>query len=69
MTNSKKYSINWVDAGKGLIVAVGTSVLFFIQDSLDTGTLQFHWKGVGMAAISGAVAYLIKNFFSAPPKQ
>jgi len=68
MTPSKKYSINWIDAGKGLLVAAVTSVLYFVQSSFDTGTMQFHWKGVAMAAISGGTAYLIKNFFTAPPK-
>lgn len=61
---SKKYTLNWMDAGKGLIVAVGTSVLFFVQSSIDSGSMQFHWKGIGMSAISGAVAYLLKNFFT-----
>lgn len=65
---SKRYSLNWIDAGKGLVMAVGTSVLFFIQSSLDSGSMQFHWKGIGMSAISGATAYLIKNFFSTPVK-
>jgi len=66
---SKKFSINWIDLGKGLVVAAGTSVLYFIQTSIDAGSMQFHWKGVSMAAISGIVAYLIKNFFSAPVKE
>lgn len=63
---SKKFSLNWVDLGKGLVVAAGTSVLYFIQSSLDSGSMHFHWKGIGMSAISGAVAYLIKNYFTAP---
>lgn len=68
MTQSKKFSLNWVDAGKGLIVAGLTTSLMFVQESLDAGTLQFHWKPCAMAFIAGAVGYLIKNFFSAPPK-
>jgi hypothetical protein len=66
---SKKFSINWIDVGKGLVVAAGTSALFFVQDSLDSGSLEFHWKKCAMAALSGAIAYLIKNFFSAPAKK
>lgn len=66
---SKKFTLNWLDAGKGLVVAAGTSALFFVQDCLDSGSMQFHWKKCAMAAISGAVAYLIKNFFSAPKSE
>lgn len=65
---SKKYSLNWIDAGKGLLVAAGTSAAYFIQGSLDSGSMQFHWKACAMVAISGAVAYLAKNFLSQPPK-
>ncbi len=68
MKQSKKFSLNWIDLGKGLVIAAGSSILFFIQSSLDSGSLQFHWKGIAMSAISGAVAYLIKNYFTAPPK-
>lgn len=68
MKQSKKFSINWVDAGKGLIVAGLTSLLVFAQESIDSGSLQFHWKPCAMAFIGGAVGYLIKNFFTAPPK-
>lgn len=65
---SKQFQLNWIDAGKGLVVAAGTSVLYFVQTSLDSGTMEFHWKSCAMAAVSGAVAYLIKNFFSSPVK-
>lgn len=65
---SEKFKLNMLDVGKGLIVAAGTSVLYFIQQSVDAGSLSFNWKGIGMAAIGGAVTYLIKNFFTAPPR-
>jgi membrane protein implicated in regulation of membrane protease activity len=68
-TASRKFTLNWIDAGKGLVVAGGTSVLYFVQQSLDAGSMQFHWKGVAMAFISGAVAYLLKNWFTGPKSE
>lgn len=64
MKDSKKYSLNWHDALKGFITASLTSVLFFAQESLDSGSMTFDWKKLGIAFISGGVGYLIKNFFT-----
>lgn len=53
---------------KGFIVAVLTTVLFTIQDIADLmtkdGSVEFEWKKILMASISGGVGYLIKNFFT-----
>jgi len=61
---SEKFSINWKDTLKGLIVSVGTAVVVIIQSSLDAGNLNFNWKQIGMAAIAALVTYLVKNFFT-----
>lgn len=63
ITTSKKFRINWLDIGKALLIAVITPVLVIIQAELDSGKMP-SWKSIGMAAVGGAVAYLIKNFFT-----
>ena len=55
MKDSKKYSLNWHDALKGFITASLTSVLFFVQDSLDSGSMTFEWKKLAIAFVSGSV--------------
>lgn len=66
MNQSPQFAINWSDVLKGLIMAVGTPVIFIIQQTISSGQLTFNWKQIGMAALSGGVAYLIKNYFSKP---
>lgn len=64
MEQSKLYSINWRDALRGLIIAVGTPVLIAIERVIDAGKMDFSIKSLVMAGIGGGVAYLIKNFFT-----
>lgn len=66
MNQSDFLKLNWADFGKGLIIAVLTPVLVVIQESVSAGTLTFNWSAIGISAIAGGVAYLIKNFFTAP---
>lgn len=61
---SKKFRINWHDVLKGLFISVITAVLMFLQESLSVKEFVFNWEDIGMAAVGGAIAYLIKNFFS-----
>ncbi|CAB4183667.1 hypothetical protein UFOVP1106_41 [uncultured Caudovirales phage] len=61
---SKIYSLDKNDLLKGLLMAVVTPCLVIIQSSLDSGTLNLDWKNIGMAAVGGGVAYLLKNFFT-----
>jgi len=63
-TTSKQFTINWADAGKGLLMAVITSVLTVIYETVQAGTLTFDWKKIGIVATTSAVGYLIKNFFT-----
>jgi hypothetical protein len=66
MKNSSFLKLNWQDYAKGLIVAVGTTVLTALMTSLNSGHLPQgkEWAGIGTAAISAAVAYLLKNLFT-----
>ncbi|HTA62781.1 MAG TPA: hypothetical protein VK835_10010 [Bacteroidia bacterium] len=54
------------DILKACIIATLTPVLVLVQQSIDAGQLTFDYKHLGMAAIGGFVAYLIKNFLTPP---
>lgn len=59
---SKQFSLKWRDIVRGFILAVLTPALLIIQQSLEAGSLTFNWHQIGMAAVAGGGAYLIKNF-------
>ena len=59
---SKQFSLKWRDAIRGLIIVVLTPAIVIIQQSLEACVFVFDWKTIGMAAIGGGVAYLVKNF-------
>jgi len=59
-----RYSLKLRDWLKGLLMAIAVPVLLAVQQSLEAGELTLKWKQLLMAAISGLVAYLIKNFFT-----
>ena len=61
---SKQFSLNKQDFFKGLIMAVLISAVTVIQQSLESGTLVFNWTAILIASLSGALAYLVKNFFT-----
>ena len=67
MKTSNFLSLNWLDLGKGLIMAVLTPVVVIVQQSIESGVLTLNWKTIGLAAIGGGFAYLVKNFFTAKP--
>jgi hypothetical protein len=68
MKDSNLFSLDWKDALKGLLMAVLTPVFVVVQQSLNAGTLVFDWSTILVAALAGGVAYLTKNFFTAPQK-
>lgn len=59
-----RYTLKIRDFLKAALIAIITPVLYVIQDSMSKGELTLHWKEILVAAISGFVAYLIKNFFT-----
>jgi hypothetical protein len=59
---SKQFSLKWRDATRGLVMAVLTPAIVIIQQSLEANVWVFNWKTIGMAAIGGGFAYLVKNF-------
>ena len=61
---NKQFGINFSDILKGLVMAVLTPAAFVVQQSIQLGSLVFDWKTIGMAAVGGGLAYLVKNFLS-----
>lgn len=68
MNDSNLFSLGWKDAIKGALMAVLTPIFVVIQQSLEAGSLVFEWKTILLAGLAGGVAYLTKNFFTAPQK-
>lgn len=64
MEQSNFLSLNLKDLLRGLLMAVLTPALVIVQQSLESGTLTFNWTAIGMAAVAGGVAYLLKNLFT-----
>lgn len=64
MKTSPLFKLNWLDAGKGLLVAVGGAVITLVQNSLQSGSLTFDWKAIGSVALAAGLSYLAKNFFT-----
>lgn len=67
MKNSKLFTLNVWDFLKGLVVAILTPVILYAQVYYSGGNLDIPLKALLAAALSGFLAYLIKNFFSDAP--
>jgi hypothetical protein len=63
-TTSTQFSWNLSDILKGLVIAVILPVLTIIQNSIQAGSFTLDWKNIGLMAIGGFIAYMIKNFFT-----
>ncbi len=59
-------NLNWNDFGKGLVVAVLTVVVGMIGDIIATGGFPTgpQWKAIGLAGLSAAIAYILKNLLT-----
>lgn len=64
VTTSKRFTLDWIDAGKGLILAALTPALYQLYSYLDADNEPINWKKLGKIAVTAGVGYLIKNFFS-----
>lgn len=62
MKQSKFLSLKQRDALRGFIVAVLTPVLYLLQELIPHYNIHVVLK----VALSGGIAYLIKNFFTKP---
>ena len=61
--NSQFGKLNWKDLGKGLLMAILSSVLVALQGVLTTTPIVLNWKAIGTVAIVSCIAYLLKNLF------
>ena len=64
MKTSPLFSLNVNDLVKGLIMAVLTPVIYLIEQTIEKGSFTFDWHAIGIAAATGFVGYLMKNFFT-----
>jgi len=60
-SSSSRWKLNARDLIQGLLMAIITPVIVVIQQSLDLGILTFDFKAIGMAAIAGALAYIVRK--------
>ena len=60
MKQSKFLSLNWRDFLRGWIMAIGTPLLYFLQEMIPGFDIHPMYK----IAISASVTYLLKNFFT-----
>jgi hypothetical protein len=61
---SKFLNLNSTDFIKGLIMAVLSSVITVIYQTVEAGSLTFDWKAIGTMALTSALAYIMKNLFT-----
>ena len=64
MKQSSFLSLNTKDFIKGLLLAVLTTVITIIYNSLQAGDLTFDWKSIGTTALTTALAYIMKNLLT-----
>lgn len=65
MENSGFLKLNWVDFGKGLLVAVIAAFLTGLVQTLESGALPTtaQLRVAGIAAATAGISYLLKNLF------
>lgn len=65
VTTSKRFTINWNDASRGLLIAVVTAVLTSLYNiTVKCGIACIDWKDTAGIAIAAGLAYLLKNLFT-----
>lgn len=61
---SKFLNLNSSDFLKGLLMAVLSSVITVVYQTVEAGSLVFDWKAIGTIALTSALAYITKNLFT-----
>lgn len=62
--NSTIFTLNSNDFLKGLIMAVLSTVITVVYQTVEAGSLIFDWKAIGTMALTTALAYIMKNLFT-----
>ena len=57
-------TLNNNDFLKGLIMAVLSTVITIVYQTVEAGSLVFDWKAIGTMALTSALAYIMKNLFT-----
>ena len=57
-------NLNTTDFLKGLLMAVLSSVITVVYQTVQTGSLVFDWKTIATMAITSGLAYIMKNLFT-----
>ena len=57
-------NLNTSDFIKGLLMAVLSSVITVVYQTVEAGSLTFDWKAIGTIALTTALAYIMKNLFT-----
>jgi Flp pilus assembly pilin Flp len=59
-------TINWLDFGKGVLIAFGTVVLLGLYQILNEGRLPTTAElgTLALAGLAAALSYVLKNFFT-----
>lgn len=57
-------NLNSSDFIKGLIMAVLSTVITVVYQTVEAGSLTFDWKAIGTMALTTALAYIMKNLFT-----
>jgi hypothetical protein len=57
-------NLNTNDFLKGLIMAVLSTVITVVYQTVEAGSLVFDWKSIGTMALTTALAYIMKNLFT-----
>lgn len=57
-------NLNTNDFIKGLIMAVLSTVITIVYQTVEAGSLVFDWKSIGTMALTTALAYIMKNLFT-----
>jgi Flp pilus assembly pilin Flp len=58
--------INWLDVGKGFLIAFGTVFLLGVVNVLETGTFPTlaELGALAVAGLAAGLTYVLKNFFT-----
>lgn len=57
-------NLNSTDFIKGLVMAVLSTVITIVYQTVEAGSLTFDWKSIGTMALTAALAYIMKNLFT-----
>lgn len=56
--------LNLNDFLKGLLIATLSTPITIITQTLNSGTLIFDWKTIGIVALASGLSYIVKNLLT-----